>query len=150
MTSVDIEITNIQEEDIDEIIQMGLSTPELHVQDETPAYYSKDMLTSFIKSPKDIYLVTKINGEIAGYRLATYNPYLQEAYLIDMVVKPKYRRLGVAIKLYIKTFEILNKTDCQWIWVLAKERNEKIKEILKKQGFMKGEHFTLFYKLRPF
>ncbi len=149
MTSPIITIDTIKEEDLDEIVKLGGATPEVLEDDDSP-YYSKKELSSFIKSPDDIYLVAKIEGKIAGYRLATFNRYLKEAYLIDLVVKRQYRGLGVASKLYKKTFEILNKKDCTWIWVLVKDTNTRMMEILKKKGFTKGDGFSYFYKLPPY
>jgi len=143
-------VENIKSQDIDEIIKIGLATPELHIQNEEPAYYSKEMLEGFIRSPHDIYLVAKVDGEVAGYRLASYNPYLKEAYLIDMVVIEKFRGQGIASALYKQTFEMLNEKGCFWAWSLVKEGNEKIAQILIKKGFHKGEKFSVYYKVAPF
>ena len=142
----EIIIQNISREDVDEIIRLGLSTPELHVQSEKPMYYSKEALASFITSPTDIHLVAKVNNKIAGYRLATFNPYLKEAYLLDMVVKPEFRRKGIASELYKKTFEILEAKGCQWMWTLVKEDNTLMQQILKKKGFQKGSKFYFYHK----
>lgn len=142
-------IQNIQPEDIDEIIEFGLNTPELHI-DKDPEYYSKEMLNSFIQSHDDIHLCAKVEGKLAGYRLATYNKYLKEAYLIDMVVSPEFRGQGIASALYEKTFEILNNNGCEWAWVLTKENNERIQKILEKKGFNRGLSFRLYYKVAPF
>jgi ribosomal protein S18 acetylase RimI-like enzyme len=145
-----IVIENIKEEDLDEIIQIGHSTPELQVENQVPAYYTKRELRAFIKSPHDIYLAARVNGQLAGYRLATFNSFLKEAYLIDMVVKPEFRGRGIASLLYNKTFELLRKKKCGWAWALVKEDNEKMKEILQKKGFKKGNKFYFFYKVEPF
>ena len=85
-----IEVQKLSKEDIPEVVSLGLSTQELHMQDETPIYYTKEDLERFIQSSNDIALVAKVDGNFAGYRLATFNPYLREAYLIDTVVKCKY------------------------------------------------------------
>lgn len=140
----------MQESDIKAVIRLGRKTPELHLREDSTEYYSTEMLQSFIKSPHDIYLVAIIDGDLAGYRLASFNPYLKEAYLIDMVVKPEYRSKGVAKKLYEKTFEILNTKDCVWAWTLVKEGNEPIAEVLKKRGFKKGNKFNAYFKVAPF
>ncbi len=147
--SDNIVIQNISEQDLDEIVKIGLSTPELHLSDKN-YYYDQGELASFIKSPNDIFLVAKIDGQIAGYRLATFNPYLREAYLMDIVVKPEFRNLGIANKLYEETFKILNKKKCQWAWALVKSDNYKMVEILSKKGFRQGSLFKAFYKVGPF
>lgn len=144
-----ITIHNIAEEDIDEIIEMGLNTPELHVDSE-PVYYTKESLLSFIQSPHDIYLVAKVNGKVAGYRLATCNIYLKEAYLIDLVVKPEYRNMGVATELYKETFKRLNEKSIDWAWCLIKDENLKMQRFAESNGFDKGTKFNFFYKTAPF
>lgn len=145
-------ISSIEDSDLDEIVDLGLNTPELHVQEEgkTAYYYPKDILASFIKSTNDIHLVAKINGKIAGYRLGTYNPYLKEAYLIDMVVKPEYRNRGVANALYKETFRLLDEKGCEWAWALVKPTNKPMAQILTKKGFKKGTEFNFFHKTGPF
>jgi len=139
-------IEDIKQTDVSEIVKLGLSTPEVQVQDDQPEYYSEETLKKFIKSPDDIYLVARIDGRIAGYRLATYNKYLNEAYLIDLVVKREFRKMGVAQALYKKTFHILRQKKCNWVWVLAKEDNIPIQRLLLKQGFKKGAAFRLYHR----
>lgn len=141
-----IVVENIKEEDVSEIVKLGLNTTEIQIQDETPEYFDVKTLKKFITSPDDIYLVARIDNQIAGYRLATYNKYLQEAYLIDLVVKPEFRKMGVAEALYKKTFEILKEKKCKFVWVLAKENNEPIQNLLIKQGFKKGSTFNLYHR----
>lgn len=148
--SANIVIENITDRDIDEIIEIGLTTPELQMRADDPAYYSSKRLKKFIQSPHDIYLVAKIDGKIAGYRLATFNPYLKEAYLVDLVVKPQYRQMGVASKLYEKTFQILQEKNCFWAWTLVKRGNTKNAAILKKRGFKAGNQFRIYIKNAPF
>lgn len=145
-----IKVENIHADDVAEIIKLGLSTKELHLQEKKAIYYDEDEIKSFIKSPNHIYLVAKVGGKIAGYRLAIFNPFLLEAYLMDLVVKPEFRGTGVANALYAKTFEILQKKKCEWAWTLVKEGNERMMEILPKKGFVKGSKFQLFYKIKPF
>lgn len=145
-----IVVKNIQESDVAEIVKLGLSTKELHLQEEMAIYYDEDEIKSFIKSPDHIYLVAKVDGKIAGYRLAIFNPFLLEAYLMDLVVKPEFRGIGVANTLYERTFEILREKKCEWAWTLVKEDNERMMKILPKKGFVKGSKFQVFYKVKPF
>lgn len=141
----EITIGNITAEDIDEIIQLGKSTPELHINDD-PEYYSKEMLLSFIQSPNDIYLIAKADGKLAGYFLGTYNPYLKEAYFIDIVVKSDYRGQGIASAFYKKAFEMLKEKGCVWAWTLVHEDNENMKQVVQKKGFIPGKKFQFFYR----
>lgn len=141
-----ISIQNITETDINEIIALGMATPELHIENEVADYYSYDMLKSFITSPHDIYLAAKIDGILAGYFLSTVNPYLKEAYLIDMVIKPEFRKKGIATALFEKAFTILKQHDIVWAWCLVDPKNETMMQVLEKKGFMRGKQFQFFYK----
>ncbi len=146
-----IVIENIQEGDIEEIRQIGLTTPELQVQDgDEPRYYPYEVLRAFIKSPNDIYLVAKIDGKIAGYIIVTFNPYLKEAYIIDIVVKSEFRGQSISSLLFAEVFKRLKGKGCRWAWLLVKEDNANMMEVVKKKGFEKGIKFRLFYKGRPF
>lgn len=146
----DITVTPIVEEDLDEIIKIGLSTKELWVENSGPVYYEKKQLVSFIKSPNDIYLVAKINGGISGYCLVSVNIFLKEAYWIDIAVKEKHRGLGIGTLLYQRTMEELNKRDCDWCWALVQEDNQNMQQFIEKQGFKKGKKFFFYYKIRPY
>lgn len=143
-------IETIRKEDIPEIIALGLATPELHIESDEAAYYSADMLESFITSPNDIFLAAKIDNKLAGYFLGTYNPFLKEAYLIDLVVKPEFRNMKVASVLLSTCFTMLREKGCLWAWCLVHEDNEAMMQILQKKGFAKGRKFNFFYKVNPF
>jgi ribosomal protein S18 acetylase RimI-like enzyme len=95
-------------------------------------------------------LAARVDGKLAGFRFANFNPYLKEAYLMDLFVKPEYRRLGIGSKLYQKTFEILRKKECEWAWLLVKNSNKTMEQFLEKQGFVKGSNFNFFFKVKPF
>jgi ribosomal protein S18 acetylase RimI-like enzyme len=144
MTS--IQITQITEQYVSEIRTLGLSTVELHVNEGEPEYYSEAALRSFIKSPNDIYLAALAGEILAGYFLVTYNPYLKEAYLIDMVVKPEFRGQGVANRFFHTAIEQLKAKGCTWTWALVHEDNAKMMEIMEKKGFVKGKKFVFFHK----
>lgn len=145
-----ISIQNITEIDIDEIIAIGMATPELHIENEHADYYSFDMLKSFITSPHDIHLTAKIDGVLAGYFFASVNTYLKEAYLIDMVIKPEFRKQGIATLLFEKAFDILKEHDTEWAWCLVDPKNETMMQVLDKKGFKRGKQFQFFYRERPF
>lgn len=145
-----VTVESMTASEVSDVIALGLSTKELHLQDDAPAYYDEEDLVRFVESPHDIALIAKVNGVFAGYRLATFNEYLREAYLIDTVVKEEFRGQGVASALYKRTFELLNEKKCKWAWVLVKEGNKPIVEVLTKKGFSRGSDFTAFYKVAPF
>jgi ribosomal protein S18 acetylase RimI-like enzyme len=146
----DIQITNLTADDCAEVRKLGLSTEELHIDNGTPEYYSIEMLRDFFSSPTDIYLAARVDGTLAGYFLINFNPYLKEAYLIDLVIKPEFRGLGIATLFFDRVFELLKERDCIWAWALVHQDNKKMMEIFEKKGFYKGREFTFFFKDKPF
>lgn len=146
----DIQITNLIKEDAYGVREIGLSTEELHIGNGTPDYYTTEMLQNFFSSPTDIYLAARVNDKLAGYFLVNFNPYLKEAYLIDLVIKPEYRGLGIASLFFKKVFELLKERDCIWAWALVHQDNKRMMEIFEKKGFYKGREFTFFFKDEPF
>ncbi len=147
MFSDDIKISDLTEDDIEEVRAIGMSTPELHIESGSTDYYAVETLRRFIKSPHDIYLSAKTGSDLAGYLLATFNPYLKEAYIIDLVVKPEYRNRGVATLLIDKCVNRLKEKECSWMWLLVQEGNERMYAFSKKKGFIKGRKFTFYYKV---
>lgn len=143
-----ITIQNLTKEDVKEVRALGLSTPELQIGNEQPEYYLEETLLSFIQSPHDIYFSAKSGDTLAGYFLGSINPYLKEAYLVDMVVKPEFQGHGIARMFFDEALKKLKAEDCVWAWALVHEDNKKMQEILEKKGFTKGRKFNLFYKVK--
>lgn len=148
MTNIRIE--TLTASDLGPVRALGLATPELQVVNDEPDYYSLDMLRSFIQSPNDIYLAAKLDTELLGYLLVSYNPYLKEAYFIDLVVKNEFRNQGIASRFYQKAFEMLSERGCNWAWAIVHEDNTHMMKILERKGFTKGRKFQFFYKISPF
>lgn len=147
---MNIQITNITNDEVFAVRELGLNTPELHIQNGEPDYYSVEMLQSFITSPHDIYLAAYVDNVFAGYFLVSYNPYLKEAYLIDLVIKQEFRGLGITSQFFIELAEKLKERGCQWAWALVHQDNDKMMEIFKNKGFIKGRSFTFYFKDAPF
>lgn len=144
-----VEINNIQESDVDEIVRIGLSTRELQVQSDSNVayYYLPADLKAFIKSDDDIHLAARFDNKLIGYRLATYNRFLREGYLIDIVVKEEFRHSGVGQLLYKETIKELKRKNCQWIWALVHESNKKMMKFMEKQKFKKGRRFYFYHTI---
>ena len=84
-----LKIRKITNEDLDEILSLALKTPELHTQDGDPEYYSKEQLQGFIKNPDVIFL-------------GAFDKYVDETYLINLVVTKNYEHRGIGQSLFKK------------------------------------------------
>lgn len=145
-----IQITNLTANDAPEVRELGLATEELHIDNGTPEYYTVEMLRDFFSSPTDIYLAARVDDMLAGYFLINFNPYLKEAYLVDLVIKPQFRGMEIATLFFNKVFQLLKERDCIWAWALVHQDNKKMMEIFEKKGFYKGREFTFYFKDEPF
>jgi diamine N-acetyltransferase len=139
-------IRKIEDKDLDNVITLALRTPELRTQKGKPEYYSKGQLKGFIKNPNAIFLGAFIGNLLVGFRLATFDGYAKEAYLINLVINKEFEHKGIGQLLYTYTFNYLKKKDCYWTWVLVHEKNLRMQSFLKKQKFEQGQKFIYFRK----
>jgi ribosomal protein S18 acetylase RimI-like enzyme len=138
-------VENLTPNDAPEVRALGLQTPELHLNASQPIYYEEEDLRSLFTSPTDIYLAARSEGELAGYFIGTFNPYLKEAYMIDLVVKPEFRGQGVATALFQQAFKLLKERGAGWAWGLVHEDNAAMMQILEKKGFTRGRKFSVYF-----
>ena len=141
-----VKIKSVQTIVLDELLNLALTTPEIHTQIGEPEYYSKKQLNGFIRNPDAIFLAAFIGKELVGFSLTTYDKFANEAYFVNMVIKDGYRRSGIGKKLYKQTLSKLSKTDCNWIWVLTEEENKKMQSFLEKHDFERGPKFVYYRK----
>lgn len=132
--------------DVESVVSLGLSLKELQFQEKENIWYSSENILGFLSNPDSICLVAEVDGQFAGFRLSTFNPYVKEAYLSDIAVVESFRRLGVAKALYRETFKILKEKDCVWVWTLVKSKNEKMAKMLVSEGFEKGVNYDVYFK----
>lgn len=141
-----IEIAPMELSDINDVYKLGLSTSELQIDKNHPAYYPKDTLRNIIKIDEGIGLVAKVDGKFAGFCIANYHPWYKEGYLSDTVVLPKYRKLGIGKKLFEEKVKILKKKGARWFWALIQEDNKFMQNFIEKEGFKQGGKFYYYYK----
>lgn len=141
-------VTPAQPGDVPEIVKLGLATPQLQVDLGQPVYYQKKQLVALTTSPTDIFLAAKVDSVLAGYVIVTYNPYLTEAYLIDIALKPEFRHQGLGSALLNEVMRRLYAKGCGWCWTLVHEDNTYMQSYIQKHGFTRGKKFDFFFKTR--
>ena len=135
------EVSRMSETDLDEVIAMGLSTPEIQTGTESPQFYFKDTLQRWIQSPNGILLVARVEGRLAGFRIADYNPDSRDGHLHVTVVNEEYRRRGVGGQLLDATLTELEKLGCNHVYCEVEEDNEATLQFFRKHGFEVGKKF---------
>lgn len=142
---MEIKIEKVTKDDVKEIHDLAMKTPELWDSDE-PGYLSTDELTSLIESPDDVFIKATVDGEFAGYMITTYHKYLRGAYFMDISIKEEYRKQGIANLFFTETEKILKEKGCNWVWALVFEKNVRMQQIMEKKGFFKGRKWFTYYK----
>lgn len=147
---MNILVKPIEVQHLDAVLGLALKTPELHTQEGEPDYYSKEQLTGFIENPDAIFLGAFVGNELIGFILSTYDSYAKETYLINLVVNNKHQHKGIGRLLFSKTLEHLKEKDIDWVWVLTREDNKRMRDFLQKQNFERGPKFVYYRRrLKP-
>lgn len=145
----DIRIHKMAEADLDEVIALGLATPEIQTGTESPQFYYRETLERWIESPNGILLVAKVEGNLAGFRIADYNPYSRDGHLHVTIVKNEYRGQGVGRKLLNVTLGELESLGCNHVYCEVEEDNEVVLEFFRKNNFDIGRRFYRVERTLP-
>lgn len=102
-----------------------------------------DDVKEMIENPQSFLLIAKHvpTGKIAGmvmtmiYRI----PYTKKAYIDDIVVDEKFRKLGIATKLLETAIEIARKHHAGYIMLTAHHKRIAGNRLYEKLGFQKRE-----------
>ena len=135
------EIPRMTEADLDEDIALGLSTSEIQTGTDSPQFYYKETLERWIESPNGILLNARIDGKLAGFRIADYNPDSKDGHLHVTVVTEGYRRSGIETQLLDATLMELENLGCNHVYCEVKEDNEAALAFFQKHGFDIGRQF---------
>ncbi len=141
-------IEAVTEGDIEEIIQLGTHTPQCQDHDGPPEFLPPEILRGYIKSPDDIFLkAVDPERKLMGIVMVPYNKYSKVAYLENIIVKPAFRKIGLASELVKQVSKLLKKRGCHGVWGLVHEDNEVMLDFLKNRNFKRGRKFYLVEKL---
>ena len=144
-----ISIERMKSEYLDNVIDLGLSTPELRTGTNASQFYSKKTLTNWIKSEKGILLTAMMEDNFAGFSITAYNPDSRDGYIHFIAIKEKYRRMGIASKLLTYTLDELEKLGCNHVYSLVNMNNENTKKFFKNHNFEIGETFSYVQRTLP-
>ena len=137
-------IKKIRKENLEDVLSLALKTPELHTQQGEPDYYTTNQLMGFVKNPDAIFLGAFLESNFIGFVLSTYDRFAKETYIINLVVEKDLQHHGIGQMLINYTFNELKNRDCEWVWVLVHEYNDRMQSFLSKQSFEKGPKFVYF------
>ena len=131
--------------DIDAVIAIGSQSPELAVSDVSQ-FWSTKRLIPWVEADTDIMLVAEEGGEVIGAVLTQLHVPSAVGYLSDIVIKESARGKGVGTALLSEAIQQLDKLGVTLVYGLTQTNNTKVHQLLKKEGFNKGEELIWFEK----
>ncbi len=131
-----IEITPISEDDIETVIALGSSTPEVQTGTEgVPAFYGTQTLKRWIEAPNGVTLAARDEGKLVGFLLGQALGASRDAYINATVVSEDYRGQGIASELTQIAEERFSELGCNHIFSEVEEGNLAMLGLKKKLGY---------------
>jgi aminoglycoside 6'-N-acetyltransferase I len=141
-------IMEIQNEDIDDLVKMGLGLWSEHTED--------DMRKSFLKalsSDNEIFFVNKVGDEYTGFiSVSIRNDYVEGSssrpvgYVEGIYVKPEFRNKGIAGRLIKKGEEWARSRGCSQMGSDVEMNNDISSIFHLKVGFKEANRMICFIK----
>ncbi|KKU22538.1 MAG: BzdT protein [Candidatus Nomurabacteria bacterium GW2011_GWA1_46_11] len=133
--------------DFKKLYKLGKVTPELKVSNSLD-FMDPDEFLWAIKNPKGVFLIAEVNSKIAGFIYASTSDFERSlsknwACLVYVVVDKKYRKKGIASKLYKACIKKLKAKGITNIYAWANiESDGAIAKFMKKKRFVKGHKYV--------
>ena len=121
----DIKITSMTLEDLNQIANILIS--------DFDDYWNYDILRDELKTENSKYLVAKMNEEIVGF--AGIKVMVNEADIMNIVVKKTYRNQGIGTLLLKKLMDLSRKSNCTSLTLEVMEENYPAIHLYKNLGF---------------
>lgn len=133
--------------DFETLYEIGLATPEFKVS-SNGEFMERDEFRSAIENPNGMFLLSEDHGTTTGFIYANRKdiergPKTKWACLVYLVVKPGYRKRGVAQELFNECTEELKSKGISKIYGWANSESDgSIIEFMKKNGFTEGHKYV--------
>jgi ribosomal-protein-alanine N-acetyltransferase len=109
--------------------------------------FSKKQIAYFLKASNAVNLVAKVDGEIAGFIAGLIEQYgasmVGHIYTID--VAPKYRRMGVGLKLLEEMEKDFAKRGAEACFLEVRINNLAARQLYQKRGYIELEKLNNYY-----
>jgi len=146
MWNKDVSIRTATPKDFETLYETGLATPEFQVS-SNGEFMDRDEFMSAIKNPNGTFLVAELDSRIAGLIYANRGdieraPKTQWACLVYLVIKPEFRKKGIAQELYNACIKELKNYRISRIYGWANSESDgSIVKFMSKNGFTKGHKY---------
>ncbi len=136
-----LQVTPMEKEDIDIVYRMGGDEKEFRVEEDGECFWPRETLERWVDSKDDASYVIKVNGNVAGFLLATYNGVCRKATVENVYISEEFRNDGLAGMLYQRAEDFLIGRGARNICSFVDIHNDSSLEFLKRQFFSKGKAY---------
>ena len=132
--------------DFKELMEILNSTPQLQDSKDGKSY-SRKWVEASIKDEKDNFiLIAEERGRLAGFLLSEVWRNKNFSEMVDLYVKPEFRKMGVATMLVKRYEKNCRKYHLNSISALVLASNKRMQKFMKKNGYKKGNIFYFYGK----
>jgi len=132
--------------DWEELLVLLNSSPELQSTPEGETY-NKGFVKATLKDKKrNVVLIVESEKKIVGFLTAEIWKDKKYSFLTDILIKKRYRKKGIASKLFKEYEKICKKDNLQTIIGLVLVNNKKMQRLVEKSNYKKGNKFYLYQK----
>ncbi len=133
--------------DVKEILKALKENPELRGTKEEEAGYAVDFVDGALTNKdRDLVFVAEEKGKIAGFLMAELWKHKKYSFLLELFVKPEFRKQRVASELFLKYEKYCKRNNMEIINVLVLVKNRKMRKWCKKHGLVKGNKMYFYEK----
>jgi GNAT superfamily N-acetyltransferase len=147
MINPDILVRRAESKDFDVLYALGCQTPEFQVS-SSGGFMEPDEFMSAIENPNGLLLLAESDRVILGFIYANRNdPERSQktkwACLVYFMVKPEFRKKGIAQRLYEECIKELKSLGISKVYTWANtESDGSIIQFMKKNGFNEGHKYV--------
>jgi len=133
--------------DAEEILKILKETPELYGSKDEEIVYTPQFINGALTSPdRDLVLIAEENEKIVGFLIAELWKHKGYSYLLDIYIKPEFRRQGIASKLFEEYEKYCKDNGMNVIVGLVLMSNKTMQKWCEKHGIKRGNKFYFYEK----
>jgi len=132
--------------DAKELLRILKETKELNGTEKEKAYTLKFVKGAITKPDRDLVLIAEENSKMAGFLMAELWKNKGYSFLVEIFVKPEFRKVGIASKLFEEYEKYCRKNNMTFINAMVLVSNKKMQKWCKKHKITKGDKVYFYEK----
>jgi ribosomal protein S18 acetylase RimI-like enzyme len=132
--------------DLEELHFILNNTKELHGEKNNPEQYPRRWIKIVLKDKTTSVLIAEEKNKLAGFFIAEFDKKTKSSYLVDIFVKPEYRKKEFASKLLKEYEKLCREKGIDELTTLVLTDNKKMQSFMKKYNYRQGNKFFYYSK----